>query len=307
MTSHQFNVPPPNIDNLKEAISKSGKPLEIVMASYLENFGWQDICNSDSFYDKESNDLREIDIVASNQPKDIQNLQLETYLIIECKQSIKSAWIFYTRPFKFKNSDISGHYLDEAQMAAKNTEHAEILETILNDVKLHYGREERVAVTADILPRFADKNYNPEKDETGKDTIYAAENVLKKYIDWSTDQDIRKRTQVLPYSIEMFFPCIVFQGPMYEAIIKNGVVELTPTNHVIYKTLFRSRYSIYEKNVLIDVFADEPFKEDTFLKWQKVFHEDMESLEKAVTKNSGSISRRIVETLTLLESAHRRS
>jgi len=307
MTSIQSNLPPPNIDNLKDAISKSGKPLEIVVASYLENLGWQEICNSDTFYDKETKNLREIDIVSSNQPRDIQNLQLETYLIIECKQSTKSAWIFYTRPFKFKVSDINGHYLDEAQMAAKNTEHSEIMETILNNAELHYNKENRVAVTADILPRFADKNYNPEKDETGKDTIYAAENQLKKYIDWSTDQDIRKRTQVLPYSIEMYFPCIVFQGPMYEAVIVNGKVELEPTNHVLYKTLYRSRYSVYEKNVLIDIIAGEPLEEQNFLKYQNMFREDMESLYRSVSQNCGVISRRIVETLTLLESTHRRS
>lgn len=250
--------------------------------------------------------FREIDIVASNQPADIQNLELENYLLIECKQSLKSAWIFYTRPFKFKNADITGHYLDEIQMAARNTENTEIMETILKDAHLHYKNEERVAVTADILPRYADKNYNPERDEIGKDAVCAAENVLKKYIDWSTDQDIRKRSQILPYSIEMMFPCIIFQGPMYEAIVKNGVVELTKINHIIYKTLFRSRYSIYEKNVLIDVIADEPFGEEHFLEYQKLISENMKSLQESVRKNSEMISRRIVETLTLLDSTQRR-
>jgi hypothetical protein len=300
MISSESSGPEPDKSKLELVIEKSGKPLEMIVSSYLDENQWKSVYNTDTFYDKDEDKLRDVDIVASDGPFNVQNLELETYLIIECKKDTKYAWVFFTRPFDFAIEDISGHYLDEAQMAAKNTENHEILSTILKDAQLHYKNIGKVAVTSELVPLYPPKDYDPQKQEKPIDLIYKAENQLKKYIDWAIDQDIRKRTQLLPYSIEMYFPCLLLQGYMYEATLENGKVKLEKRNHIVLETLFRSEYSVYEQNLLIDV-----VNVDFFNEYQKLIRDDILSLKEAIKKNSELISSRITEILSLLESAKR--
>lgn len=304
MPSDEFSRKPNEAD-LLEKIRRSGKPFEMVISSYLDKFGWKHIINTDTFLDIDEKKLRDIDIVAHDEPCSIKNLELETQLVIECKTDTKCAWIFYTRPYEFKAEDMTGHYLDEAQMAAKNTENSEILKIILNDANLHYEKSPTAAVTSERIPVHS--AYDPEKQEERIekqpkvfDSITKAENQLKKYIDWSIDQDIRQRTQLLPRTIEMYFPCIVLRGYMYEVILKDGAPTLKPRDSLILKTLYRSAHSVYEKNLLIDVVNENYFQE-----YQNQIKDDIRSVKEAVMKNEELINKRINEILTLLESARR--
>lgn len=304
----------PEEQDLIMQIELSGKPLEIVVSSLLDKYGWQGVTNTDTFVDREKGKFRDIDICASlcDPAPRIGNLQLETYMLFECKNDPGIAWIFFTRPFKFNVEDISGQYIDEIQMATRNTENVEIMEMILRKARLHYenGGFKSVAVTHDRVflhpPRKYDPQHKNQQEKKKKDHILAAANQLKKYIDWSTDQDVRKRSQVLPYTIEMFFPCILFQGYMYEATVRdNGEVKLERKNHILLETLFRSPYSVYEKKILIDVISDKPFSEKCFNEYQELICKDIASLKEVVTQNSDEIGRRISDTLELIESARR--
>ena len=127
--------------------------------------------NQDTFYDTETRKLREIDICASNQPKQIQNLELEATLVIECKRSDAFSWVFFTRPFKFEINDIGGQYSDEVQMAAKNTGRPEVMQTILKNTPLHYERKERVGVTFDA---FKTGDTHKSQFREGQNEIYEA-------------------------------------------------------------------------------------------------------------------------------------
>jgi hypothetical protein len=292
-------------EKILEKIKLSGKPFEMVVSSYLDRFGWKSITNTDTFFDSDEKKLRDIDIVASNEPCSIGNLELESYLVIECKKETKCAWVFYTRPYKFAAEDITGHYLDEAQMAAKSTENIEILEMILKDAKLHYEKTTRVAVTYERVPIY--QPYDPEKEEEQSekqakvfDSITKAQNQLKKYVDWSLDQDIRQRTQLLPRTVEMYFPCIVLAGLLYEVILEDGTPTLKPKDHIVLTTLHRSPHSVYEKNLLIDVVTENYFRE-----YQNEIRNDISSMKEAIEKNEGIINKRINEILSLLESARR--
>jgi hypothetical protein len=162
---------------------------------------------------------------------------------------------------------------------------------------LHYEDQKRIAVT---YQAFQTGNVLKTQFRESQNAIFEAQNQLKSYIDWNTEQDIRERSPIIPYTIEFYFPCIVFQGPMYEAVVENGDVRLGKSDHIILKTLFKSPYSIYEKDLLIDVVSEEYFNN-----YQDLIRKDLDSLKESILKNSERISGRITEMVSLLESAKR--
>ena len=287
----------PETERLKEEILKTGKPLEIRISSLLDG-QWPSITNQDTFYDRNEKKLREIDICAYSLPKRMHNLELETGLIVECKKSEAFSWVFFTRPFKFEIEDVSGQFLDELQMAARNIERAEIMQQILKKTRLHYENMKTVAVTYEAFKR-GDVHKSQFREE--KNAIFDAQSQLKSYIECSTDEDIRVRIPIIPYTIQMSFPCIVFRGSMYEAIVKDDHLTVEKSKHLVLKTQFSSEYSIYEKSLLIDVVSEEYFNN-----YQELILTDIDSLEKTIERDSEAISNKITEIISLLESAGKR-
>jgi hypothetical protein len=283
-------------NHLIEEIKKTGYPLEIKVSCMLEN-AWDSITNQDTFFDRRESKLREIDICASKKPPPMGNLELETILAIECKKSNAYSWVFFTRPYVFDIDDIAGQYIDEAQMAARNTERLEIMNMILGKTSLHYQSKDKVAVTFNAFKTgSADGQYRESQNE-----INEAREQLKTYVDWAIDQDIRDWVSTLPYTIEMYFPCIVFRGSLFEAEVKeNDEIILNPAKHLVLSNLYRSPYAIYEKNVLIDIVS-----EDYFVDYQKLVQEDIENLKRTIQSKAKTINRRITEIVTLLESVHK--
>ena len=282
----------PTLKRLRDEIDKTGKPLEIKISSLLDS-KWPEVINQDTYYDK-SRVLREIDISASIAPIDIGNLELEANLIIECKKSEAFSWVFFTRPFRFEVDDLAGQYLDEVQMAAKNTERTEIMLEILKDAKLHYSDKKRVGVTYEAF-QTGDAHKSQFKEDKG--ATFEAVSQLRSYVECSNDEDIRIRVPVLPYTIQMLFPCIVFRGSMYEAVVEGDDLRLEKTNHLVLKTTFSSAYSIYEKGLLVDVVSEAYFND-----YQELVRKDISCVEKTVRKKSDFISSRITEMMSLLES-----
>jgi len=284
-------------EHLIEEIKKTGYPLEIGISSILDN-SWDIIVNQDTFVDRNKMGLREIDICASKKPTRIGNLELETALVIECKKSDAFSWVFFTRPFAFKIDDVAGQYLDEAQMAAKNTGRLEVMRMILGNTSLHYETQKWVAVTFNA---FATGKAHRGQFRESQSEINEAREQLKTYVDWVIDQDVREWVSTLPYTIEMYFPCIVFRGSLFEAIVgENDDIRLNPTKHLILSNLYKSPYSIYEKNVLIDIVS-----EDYFVEYEKLVQKDIENLKRTIKRKTNTVSRRITEIVTLLESTYK--
>jgi len=284
----------PSIRYLENEIKKTGKPLEIRISSILDR-RWQHVTNQDTFYDRETRKLREIDVCASDGPTRLQNLELEASLIVECKRSEAFSWVFFTRPFNFEIEQIAGHYIDEVQMATKNTERMEIMQTILGKTQLHYQNTGKIAVTFDA---FKTGDARKSQFRENQNEIHEAREQLKSYIDYAIEQDVKDRIPLIPYTIEMYFPCIVFRGSMYEATVENDDVKLRNARHLILSTLYKSSYSIYERNLLIDVVSEEYFND-----YQELIRKDIENMKQAIEANSEAISGRITEIVTLLESA----
>ncbi|MCD4671209.1 MAG: hypothetical protein K8R77_00970 [Anaerolineaceae bacterium] len=75
-------------------LNKQGYPLEINVARSFRKAGFQAI-QSDYYVDPESENYREIDILAINQKKFNSHL-VEVSLHIECKTSIDKPWIIFS-------------------------------------------------------------------------------------------------------------------------------------------------------------------------------------------------------------------
>jgi len=41
----------PDKSSLEARVEKSGKPLEIMISSYLDAYGWKDVWNTETFFD----------------------------------------------------------------------------------------------------------------------------------------------------------------------------------------------------------------------------------------------------------------
>jgi hypothetical protein len=289
------------IKGMENQLRKTGMPLEIRISSLLDQ-NWKRVQNQDTYFDDKMDTLREIDICASISPKRIKNVELEANLVIECKQSEKLDWVFFTRPFVFKPESIAGQYSDEVQMAARNRAREEIMSLILENLPLHYKKAQDIAVTFKVLSGGQNKNEIGTKIKQLEDVIFEAREQVKSYVNLTIDQDIDDRVATLPYTIELYFPCIVFRGTegagLYQAQVVNDEIRIQETDHVILSSLYKSKYSTYEKNILIDVVTEDYFSKVH----EKQIIQDIENIEVAINANSDKISSRIEEILGFLDS-----
>lgn len=221
------------IDYLKKEIKKTGYPLEIEISSMLDK-DWQSVINTDTYFDRDEGKLRDIDICASDTygTRKILPLGLRVQLVIECKKDKDFAWVFFSRPFEFEIEDIAGQYVDEAQIVTKNTENYQIMEMILGKTQLHYKNMKKGAVSYNEFC-LGGKKVSFEKK---KREIFEAQNQLKKHIDCSVEQVIKASPEIEVYPLEMSFPCLILDGLMYEAILKNGDLHLEESNHLVLQT-----------------------------------------------------------------------
>jgi hypothetical protein len=287
-----------HIDYLKKEIKKTGYPLEIEISSLLDK-KWQFVMNTDTYLDRDEGKLRDIDIYAFDTlgTEKIAPLGLRAGLVIECKKDEDFAWVFFTRPFKFDIENIAGQYIDEAQIITKNVENFQVMEIILGKAPLHYKNMKRIAVSYNEFCLKGKKaSYEKKKRE-----IFEAQNQLKKYIDCGIDQLIKAGSELRMYPIEMSFPCIVFDGLMYEAIVENGNLQLEEANHLILDTSYRTPYSVFEKCLLVDV-----VRKDCFENYLKLIRKDVMLFKRIVSTNSRKITRRIDEIISLLSSTKTR-
>lgn len=283
------------IDYLKKEIRKTGYPLEIEISSILDKV-WQTVVNTDTYYDRDEGKLRDIDIHAFDTlaSRKMFPIALKTGLVIECKKDDDFAWVFFSRPFpEFCMEDIDGQYVDEVHCITKNTENYQIMEKIFDKTSFHYQNIVRRAITYDAFCLAAKKSSFSKK----KREIFEAQNQIKKYIGYMIEQLIKASPQYSEYPIEIDFPCIIFDGSMYEAIIENGRLKLEKSNHIVLGSSYRSPYSIYEKGVLIDIVHKSYFKD-----YQKLIRKDVTSLRRTVRNNAKRFIREIEQVASLLSS-----
>jgi hypothetical protein len=128
------------LEYLRSIIRNTGYPLEIQISALLDK-RWDVVLNTDSYYDREEEKLRDIDIVTSRTHfYQGTNVTLQTGIVIECKKTEKYAWVFFTRPFSFDHTEVAGQYLDKIQCVTNNLEKSNFLDEILFQPELmHYA------------------------------------------------------------------------------------------------------------------------------------------------------------------------
>jgi hypothetical protein len=244
------------IDYLKEKIKKTGFPLEIEISSLLRD-RW-DVLYRETFFDRDGKKMRDIDLRASY-PFDLTKmlpLWLYVELDIECKKNENFAWIFFTVPMEYAPEEsIDGQYLDELQIRMKSSDPTQLRDIILGETSLHYHRFERFAVAFDEVYLKGTKHEHAK----GKREIFEAENQLKKFIIYTNEKCLEEKPPEAK-RIFVYFPCIVFDGKIFEAIVERGKLELKRCNHLILTTQYRPSYSIWEQNFLIDIVHKSYFK-----------------------------------------------
>jgi len=240
------------VDYLRKEIRKSGYPLEIEISSMLDK-KWEEVVNTDSYYDNDEGKTRDIDISARRYYEFLSgSLLLTVNLTVECKKSENSAWVFFSRPFKYGLFEVDGQYVDGIQALTKNLDNTTNMELILSASKLHYSRIKKAARC------FAEFHYQGKKSENdGKKEIFEAENQIKKYISYTNEKIL---TGNAPVTIDFHFPCIVFDGEMFEAQIRGKRLTLKKVQHVLLSASQPSQYSQWDRAFLIDIVHKSFFK-----------------------------------------------
>lgn len=264
-----------SIDHLRQEIKKSGYPFEIEISSLLDD-KWDEVFNTASYFDDDEKKMRDIDVNASRSSEEAFPF-LDLNLTIECKKDENFAWVFFTRPLKYSFEDIAGHYLDGLHILTKKFDKVDIREIVLGDSSMHYSRMRKVAVCYDEFYIKGKKtDYSKKRD------IFEAVNQLRKFIVYSNEERMKSE---FPYVISINFPCIIFDGDMYEAEVVAGEVNLKKAKHVLISTAHRSSHSTWDLRFLIDVVQKRHFK-----RFLKSIDKDTQSLKKVVKKNEKEIS-----------------
>lgn len=277
------------IDFLREQIEKTGYPLEIEISSILDS-KWE-VVNTESYFDTDEKKMRDIDIRADKPViQELMPLFLDVKLVVECKRDRDFAWVFFTRPLKFDwIGDIDGQYLDELQVLTKSSETTQIKDIILGKAAYHYKDMNKVAVCYDEFHLQGKKNSFAQK----KKEIFEAQNQLKKYISYTNEHEMKAQYPGL-YRLIMYFPCIVFDGQMFEAIVEGTRIRLKRANHILLTTQNRTSYSNWEQGFLIDV-----VQKTHFGRYLRIVNRDFLSLKKLVKKNRRKMQEEVERILSL--------
>lgn len=279
------------IDYLRNMIKQSGYPLEMEISSLLDG-KWQEVINTDSYYDENEMKTRDIDIHAYHVFTFKKSpLILDASFTVECKVNHNFAWVFFTRPYSYDYLDTTGQYFDGIQGLTENLEQRNNMDLVLEDATLHYSRFRKIAVC------FAEFPISAKKNESGKKEIFEATMQLKKYIGYTNEQLLKSKE---PNSINIQFPCIVFDGEMFEAQVKGDKVNVNKAKHVLLTTYQPSSYSTWDLGFLIDI-----VHRSYFPRYISQVENSVKSLQQTIEDKKRRILRNIELTQDLLpKTAH---
>lgn len=101
-----------NEEKWLEAIERTGFDLEYKIQGILKRHNWH-VMNNRYYIDDRTGMDREIDIVAYK-VKDTKDVLFYTYLIISCKKSAESSWVFLTTDQDSNDQDFDSYPIEMA-------------------------------------------------------------------------------------------------------------------------------------------------------------------------------------------------
>ena len=293
---------------LAEELSRTGYPLEIEISSMFDKTYYL-VSNNEYFYDWEEDKAREIDIAAVWSPKKdekdemILPFRIVHRLVIECKRSDIHAWIFLTLPKKSLLT-FEGNCICFDSIATKDASYC-FMEGLQDTCKrlLHYDSFDRISRT------YAEIKYaKPKGQKSRKSEIFEAKNQLVKFIAYDIFQFLRRwedrnldpKTNHL---IWMYHPTIVFDGKLYEAIVKDGAIKLFERKHLLLSTKHSPKYieefpntETPDLDYLIDV-----VRKDYFGDFVKILENEYTTIQKCILDNLEELREQAKETFLIFK------
>jgi len=233
-------------ERLKKEILRTGYPLEIEIQSILEERGLS-VFPTHFYLDPQSHEPRDIDILTFPFQKALERetepIAFGPKLIIECKKSKDHSLILFSREIAaFTFYDFTGHVFDFPVLLKERTKFPNPtkefnLADFLIDRELHYRNVKKVSTHFPLL--------KPEGKE--KKDIYEAVMQLVKAQSFEVKEAIRRlETIIHPYRPLFFnFLAIVFDGPMFEATLKNGEWKLREMEYGLIWRNFQPDYEYF--------------------------------------------------------------
>jgi hypothetical protein len=259
-------------NNVKEkvtaAINTTGYPVELFVSSILNSHNHITWANQ-YFLDYETNQSRTVDIrvPAFFTMTGESNIRFATELVIECKKSPKTAWVFFEYD-DITQIDYLGQIFDYEQICKNDFIKNNLLLKFDINLPSHYGIKSKLARIArnyQVVKIGEDDLDDHTKNNKTKDTIFEAINQVTKFTTYTIQTSVEnvvkrfKEDKVYPFFF-IHYPIIVYDGPLYNGYLKDDKIELEERDHIIVKHQFRPQYAQREKIFLIDVIKKEYFE-----------------------------------------------
>lgn len=268
------------IEHLEKEIEKTGYPVEMEISTLLDEGNWLVEWN-DYYFDYDQNVAREIDVRATpfkSQKEEKQKEEIFScypFLAIECKKSESYAWVFFKRKLKLGKFGCEGQYLDYINAWNIEERFYPVYLTLLE--KLHYYRSKEFS--------RAYKQIKLKKDRvSSKDEIFEAINQLLKYVSYEIEGyiDPYKNGLMKIMSNVFFFPIIVFDGKLYEAVLKDKRLGLKRANHTTVLSFYRPRHAPHRFPFFIDV-----VQRNYFPKFLRLIEKEIELVSEKIKSYEG--------------------
>jgi hypothetical protein len=257
-------------DHILNEIQKTGYPLEIEISDLLEK-DWF-VINGQPFLDLDTNEIREIDLMAApwveaddELRKGKEPIGVSIELAIECKKSNTHAWVFFTKPKKIPPGFGTAQVFDWNKALSQDKD---VMSYKYVTCPVHYDNFDRVA--------HAYKEIKLENDRpSGKDEIFEGLNQVTKYVEFSMRQ-LHTAYKIQWGPIFMFsIPAIVFEGLLFEAIVKNGKCSLYRRDEILVRKYRPSKIPGQGYRYLVDVVTKQFFP-----KYLEALNKDVRNIRK---------------------------
>ena len=236
--------------DIKNAIKRSGFPLEHKVCKILHEHGWQTISNR-YYIDDIKGAEREIDIVAYKLDLDeTENIEYITTLIISCKKNDKNKWCFLTKKTDPTDANFNWtplHYCTtDERLDYMTKRHKGFL---IRKYKAHNAISHLYDFTENVFAyeKLREPNNDNERDQKGNIIINGNQDIYESIITTIKALEFEKGSRIERYGnyhhkrYYTFHPISIFDGEMVKVLFNedgtldiNKIVEIKYLNrHII--------------------------------------------------------------------------
>jgi hypothetical protein len=283
-------------NKVEKTVNSSGYPLELYISSVLWNHD-ELVWHNEYFFDNDLKIARSVDLYVPVFPRKKMDLKstLNSAVAIECKKSPDTAWVFF-EAITGITPDFMGQFIDCTQILKNQYSKRHLLWDIGGTANLHYSAQTPMKSAQNFqVVKIGDTDLlNEGKAIKRKDTIFEAINQVTKFICYRILRDEQLylnewiRVGRIESKFDLYFPVIVFDGPMFSGVLKDNEIKL----HEVDQVLLEHKYQpIYAKEPL--VFYIDIVKKEKFLELLDVLKNDIEVIENQLSKHNNEIEKHI--------------